>query len=66
MCVAAEHLDRLKSTVLAGLEHITGSKTEAQVAYLQQQVTAAESTISVAIENIQCCLSDIVASAEES
>lgn len=57
--VAAHHLDRLKSTVLLGSEHITGSKTEAQEKYLAEQIAACQERIGEATEELQCCLCEI-------
>ena len=60
MLVAAHHLDQLKSTVLQGTEHITGSKTETQMKYLSQQIETCQNLISDIMEEIQCCICDIV------
>ena len=58
--VAAHHLDQLKSTVLSSVESsITGSRTEQQVQYLQEQIVKAQASIAEAVENIQCCLCDL-------
>lgn len=57
--MAAHHLDRLKTTVLAGSEHLTGTKTEEQEKYLAEKVAACQSTIAEAMEELQCCLCDL-------
>ena len=57
--VAAHHLDQLKSTVLSGTEHITGEKTEQQVKYLADQISACQVSISEAMEELQCAVCDL-------
>lgn len=58
--VAAHHLDQLKSTVLAGTENLTGSKTPEQVEYLAKQIATCQLKISETMEEIQCHLCDLV------
>jgi hypothetical protein len=59
MLVAAHHLDKLKTTVLAGSEHITGTKTVEQEKYLAEKIASCQATITEAMEELQCCLCDL-------